>query len=226
MHFTEASCPSVVAFLLIVGAVIAAFLVATAHSVPRKKAWQVAGSLFLWLGAISAVVAYGPFQKAPMPGLPVFLAIILLVTLGAALSPFGGLLARNVPVYALVLFQAFRLPLELVLHEWSAQRVIPKTMTWTGSNWDILTGIVALLAGPLCKDNKALAWLANGVGLVLLANVIRVAVLSSPLPFAWKVRPPLQLAFHLPYAWIVPVCVAGALFGHVILTRALLAKRR
>jgi hypothetical protein len=48
-------------------------------------------------------------------------------------------------------------------------------------------------------------------------------VMSSPLPFAWKdVDPPLQLALHLPYALIVTVCVAGALAGHVVLTRALL----
>ncbi len=43
---------------------------------------------------------------------------------------------------------------------------------------------------------------------------------SSPLP----VEPPLVLAFHLPNALIVPVCVGGALFGHVALTRALLRK--
>jgi hypothetical protein len=45
--------------------------------------------------------------------------------------------------------------------------------------------------------------------------------MSSPLPFAWGVKPPLQLALYLPYAWIVPICVDGALFGHIVLTRAL-----
>jgi hypothetical protein len=43
-------------------------------------------------------------------------------------------------------------------------------------------------------------------------------------PFGWNVSPPLVLAMHLPYAWIVPICVAGALCGHVVLTRALLMK--
>jgi hypothetical protein len=46
-----------------------------------------------------------------------------------------------------------------------------------------------------------------------------------PLPFAWGVQPPLQLVMYLPYALIGPVCVAGALAGHVILTRALLSRR-
>ena len=35
---------------------------------------------------------------------------------------------------------------------------------------------------------------------------------------------PLLLPAHLPYAWIVPVCVAGALTGHIVLTRALMRR--
>ena len=35
----------------------------------------------------------------------------------------------------------------------------------------------------------------------------------------------MTLAMHLPYAWIVPICVAGALCGHIVLTRALLMRR-
>jgi hypothetical protein len=38
------------------------------------------------------------------------------------------------------------------------------------------------------------------------------------------VTPPLLLALHLPYAWIGPVCVGGALAGHIVLTRALLRR--
>ncbi len=73
---------------------------------------------------------------------------------------------------------------------------------------------------------RAAGWLANVVGLALLANVGRVAVRPSALPFAWPdVSPRLQLAMYLPYAWIGPVCVGGALAGHVILTRALLHAR-
>jgi hypothetical protein len=65
---------------------------------------------------------------------------------------------------------------------------------------------------------------ANLVGIVLLVNVARVALLSSPVPFGWGVEPPLVLALHLPYALIGPVCVSGALLGHVVLTRALVLR--
>ena len=99
---------------------------------------------------------------------------------------------------------------------------IPETMTWSGSNLDIISGIVAIVTAPLASRSRAIAWVANLVGLVLLINVGRVAMMSSPLPFAWPVTPALQLVLYLPYAWIGPVCVAGALAGHVVLTRALL----
>ena len=54
--------------------------------------------------------------------------------------------------------------------------------------------------------------------------MIRVAVLSSPIPIGWGQQPPLQLALHLPYALIGPICVGGALAGHGILTRALMLR--
>jgi threonine/homoserine efflux transporter RhtA len=126
----------------------------------------------------------------------------------------------------LVGFQTFRLPLELVMHCWAVQGTIPTTMTWTGQNWDVVGGIAALLLAPLARRRPVAAWLAIVVGSLLLLNVVRVAVLSSPLPFAWEVQPRLQLAMHFPYMLIGPVCVAGALFGHIVLTRAMLRVAR
>jgi hypothetical protein len=180
-----------------------------------------AGGLSLWLGAQAALVASGKMTSLPLNGLPLFFGPILVVWIGLGLSPVGRQMASAVPLTALVAFQAFRLPLELVLHEWAAQGVIPGTMTWTGQNQDILSGVLALACAPLASRYLLLARLANGVGAMLLMNVIRVALFSSPVPFGWGLQPPLLLAFHLPYALIGPVCVGGALFGHIVLTRAL-----
>jgi len=55
-----------------------------------------------------------------------------------------------------------------------------------------------------------------------LANVARIAAFSSPVPFRTYLNdPPVLLAFHFPYGWIVPICVGGALFGHLVLFRRL-----
>jgi hypothetical protein len=53
-----------------------------------------------------------------------------------------------------------------------------------------------------------------------------IALLSSPVPFRAYDGQPLTLAFHLPYAWILPMCVSPALFGHLVLFRKLLGPQR
>ena len=222
MDFQPASAGSLAAFVAIVMAVVVAFLWAVHRSYRTGRA--VAGAAFAlaaWLGGLSALIASGRMPGLPLSGLPLFFAPILLLGIGAGLSPLGGKLATGVPLAALVGFQVFRLPLELVLHAWAAQGVIPETMTWTGQNWDIVSGVTALISAPLATRHRVAARVANIVGFALLVNVMRVAVLSSPLPFGWGQQPPLLLALHLPYAFIGPICVGGALFGHVVLTRAL-----
>ncbi len=225
MPFHPASAGSLGVFVLIVMAVVVAFLLAVHRAYRTGRA--VAGAalaLAVWLGGLSALIATGRMAGLPLSGLPFFLAPILLIGVGAGLSPFGGRLAASVPLAALVGFQAFRLPLELVLHAWAAQGTIPETMTWTGQNWDIISGLAALVCAPLAARHPIAARVANVVGFALLVNVMRVAILSSPLPFGWGQQPPLLLALHLPYAFIGPVCVGGALFGHVVLTRKLWTK--
>ncbi len=219
MTFTPASPGSLAVFLVVVAFVVAAFLAAGHRAFGRRAGATaaLAATLAAWLGGLSALVASGR-----LPGLPLFFGAVLLVSTLAALSPLGARFAATVPLGALVGFQGFRLPLELVLHDWARQGTIPGTMTWSGQNWDIVAGLVALLAAPFAARRRGVAWGANVVGLLLLLNVMRVAVLSSPLPFGWGQQPPLVLAWHWPYALIGPVCVGGALFGHLVLTRALL----
>jgi hypothetical protein len=218
-------------FLAIVAAILLALLAAVWRGAaaegarPAPRTAYVALGCFVWLAVLGEFVMKGAVAAAPMPALLVFVGASNLMGVALGLSPIGGSIARGVPIGALVAFQGFRLPLELVLHDWARQGSIPGSMTWSGSNFDVVSGIVALAAAPFAARRRAVAWAMNAIGLALLVNVARVAILSSPLPFAWHVTPPLLLAAHLPYALIVPVCVAGALFGHVVLTRALLRPR-
>jgi hypothetical protein len=228
--FQPASAPSVLAFLMVCGVVVASFLRGIWISAraegrnPVSRTLGVAGGVILWLGLAASLVASGWVEAVPVH-LMVFGAGIMAGSFLIGLSLIGRWLASANPVAWLLAFQGFRLPLELVLHSWVKQGVIPETMTWTGSNWDILSGIVALGLAPFSGRSKA-AWVGNIIGFVLLLNVGRVAVLSAPVPFGWAyVTPKLQLPFHLPYALIVPVCVGGALIGHIALTRALLRRK-
>lgn len=225
MSFTPASPASLLAFAAIVVAVLYALLLAVHLAYRSFKVTALAGVLLgTWLGLQAALVASGRMASLPLNGLPVFFLPVLLIWTALALSPVGARIAATLPLTALVGFQAFRLPLELVLHAWFRQGVIPETMTWSGQNWDIVSGILASVCAPLAHRHRWAARLANIVGLALLLNVMRVALLSTPVPFGWDIEPKLLLAFHLPYAFIGPVCVGGALFGHLVLTRALWAK--
>lgn len=226
MSFTPASSASVIAFMAIVAFVVIAFLLAVYRSYggDLRRTLLAALAAGAWLGVLAGLAASGRMETLPGRGVPVFFGLVLLVSISAGLTAFGGRIARTVPLAALVAFQGFRFPLELVLHEWARQGTIPGTMTWTGQNWDIVAGLVMLLAAPFAARRRGVAWGANLVGLLLLLNVMRVAVMSSPLPFGWGQEPPLLLALHLPYALIGPVCVGGALFGHLVLTRALLQR--
>jgi hypothetical protein len=225
VSFTPASPASLLAFATIVVAVLYALLLAVHLTYRSFKVTALAGVLLgAWLGLQAALVASGRMTTLPLNGLPFFFLPVLVIWTGLALSPVGARLAAALPVAALVGFQAFRLPLELVLHAWFRQGVIPETMTWSGQNWDIVSGILALVCAPLAHRHRWAARLANIAGLALLLNVMRVAILSTPVPFGWDIEPKLLLAFHLPYAFIGPVCVGGALFGHLVLTRALWTK--
>lgn len=225
MHWIEPSTPLTIVFAAIVAGVVIAFLAAVRRVAPERLP-LTAGLLVVWL-AITGLLAGSGQLEAQLPfSLFAFMGASNLLALGVALSPLGRRLA-TLPLATLVGFHAFRLPLEVVLHRLHAEGTLPVTMTWEGRNLDVITGVLALLLipllrGPVTARTRALAMAFNGIGLALLLNVMVTAILSSPVPFRrFMAEPALQLAFHVPWVWIVPVCVAGALGGHVVLFRAL-----
>lgn len=225
--FTRPSDLSLVFFLLVVGAVllsviVGAYFTEDEPAIGSRYARRVAFGLALWLVLSSAPTASGLIQRSPIPWLPLFIATVALAGAAFGLSRVGAAFS-HLPLSWLIAFHAFRLPLELILHQWAIEGTIPETMTWSGSNWDVLTGLLAIPAAMFAK-HRAIAWGFNVIGGALLVNVMRVAIMSSPLPFSWQVEPQLRLAFYLPYAWIASVCVAGAIAGHVVLTKALVRK--
>lgn len=218
--FVPADKASVILFLCFA---IVMFL--TCNWALRKVDQKLSFAFILLLVALVLIVQTGIVERNPFPLIPIIFATILGLSLWVSLSPSGLILAQQVPIWVLVGFQGFRFFLELILHHWAEIGTIPPTMTWTGQNYDIISGAVAILLAPFARRSLGAAWLANGIGFVLLLNVLRVVVLSSPLPFSWPLDRPLQLIFHMPYALIGPLFVAPALIVHLITFRRLFHER-
>ncbi len=163
---------------------------------------------------------------------PVILRVMapaVAATLAIAWSPWATRLARNLPLGVLIGFQAFRLPLELWLHRGYVEGVVPIQMTYSGLNFDIVTGITA--AGILVWSRRGplprwVVGLWSLLGLTLLCVIVTVAVLSVPGPLrAFAADPPNEIVLSAPFVWLPTVLVLSALLGHVIVLRAWFAGR-
>ena len=73
---------------------------------------------------------------------------LLIIVIAAAFSNYAKRLALATPQASLVAFHFFRLPLELVLHQWWKDGFLPIQMTYVGDNLDIITGIAAIIFAP------------------------------------------------------------------------------
>jgi hypothetical protein len=128
------------------------------------------------------------------------------------------------PLWALVGFQVFRVPLELVMHRAYVEGVMPGQMSYSGQNYDILSGISAGALGFWLTRGQVprrVVVLWNAVGLVLLVNVVAIAVVSTPL-FRWFGDERLNVfVTYPPFVWLPAVLVTAALMGHVLVWRRL-----
>jgi hypothetical protein len=66
---------------------------------------------------------------------------------------------RSLSSTPLVGFQAFPLPLELLMHQAALEGTTPPQMTYTGSNFDIVSGATAPWVGSAAAFGYAPRWL-------------------------------------------------------------------
>jgi hypothetical protein len=131
------------------------------------------------------------------------------------------------PVAALVGYQGFRVLVELLLHRAYSEGLMPVQMSYTGRNFDIVTGITALALGTwlaIGGSSRLLVAVWNVLGVALLANILVVALLSSPTPFRVFMNEPSNVWItRAPWVWLPTVMVFAAVFGHVAVFRRLLS---
>jgi hypothetical protein len=212
----------VIALVVLVLVGIVAF-----RTLGKRRAIRVTLGALAWL-AVAAALALSGFL-ADFDGVPPRAAVLLVPTLGLPLwlgfSRTGSALA-NAPIALLVGFHGFRLPLELVMHQAALEGTMPAQMTYTGYNFDIVSGASAFVVAALAARGQAPRWLLlawNVLGSALLVAILLIAVVSLP-GFAAFGSEPVRLntwIAYFPFVWLPAGPVSGAVLGHVLLWRRL-----
>ena len=221
------NAPQTLAFpftLLVV--VVATALVMVVQRI--KPGWRLGVRLALgaWLLATSAAAASGWLRSDMLPP-PLFAFVIPSVTIGIWMgySVVGPHLGSAVPVWGMLLLQGFRFPLELLMHYAYELGLMPVQMSYSGRNFDIVTGIIAIVLGFLALRGSAPRWAIwawNLLGTALLINIVTVAILSFPTPFrVFMNDPPNVWVTYVPFVWLPTLLVPAAAFGHAAFFRHL-----
>lgn len=210
-----------IASLACVVAALFAWLLISRGRVPAPQAFGAiaAGMGAEWLLASSGTLQH--WSQRPPPFM-VMMAALFVLTLAIALGRTGRRVAAGASFALLVGLQAFRLPLELVMHAAARQGIMPVQMSYSGWNFDIVTGALAIPVAIAAAAGRAPRWLILGwnlLGLALLINVVTIAVVSTPLVAAFGAEHLNTWVADAPYVWLPGVLVPAALFGHLVMLR-------
>lgn len=199
-----------------------------AHDARRARSYALGAVAWLaFTGTLAYAGFLARFDALPPPFLLVIVPTFLLpIMLG--MSRIGRDVAMLTPLAWLIGFHAFRFPLELVMHKAADEGTMPIQMTFTGLNFDIVTGVSALVIALLVTRGYAPRWLLvgwNTLGSLLLMAIVAIAIASLPLFRAFGDEPAQINTWvaYFPFVWLPAGPVAAALFGHIVLWRRLLS---
>jgi hypothetical protein len=224
---TSYADPVVLCFILLPLALVGWLVWRLPATRARAVAAIVAGA---WMGATWAAAASGflrQWEVAPPPFLILPVGIVALAT-ALAMGSCGRQLIAGTPLWMLVGVQGFRLPLELAMHALADRGIMPPQMTYTGWNFDILTGVSALIVAALAyrRPSRAVVMSWNLLGLLLLVNIVTIAIVSTPRVAAFGPDRLNTFITYPPFVWLPAVMVLAALAGHLVIFRALREARQ
>ena len=216
--------------------VVAAAFVFAVHRVasgPREWAGGASRATILaalavgaWLVGTYALASSGFLRFSTRPPTVLVIAagvVALSITIGT--SELGRRLAAGIPLAALIGVQGFRLPLELMMHQAYVEGLMPVQMSYSGFNFDILTGISAIIVALVLArrpGSLVLVRIWNTAGIVLLVNILAIAIVSAPTPLrVFQNEPANEWIAHAPWVWLPAVYVLAAIVGHILVFRRL-----
>lgn len=159
----------------------------------------------------------------------VIMPVILAIVIGFIRSKSSDINSqRNLTYSTAVHFVRF--PVEIVLFQLYSYQLLPKMMTFSGLNFDILAGITApimafLFAKGFVGRRVLLTW--NILGLILILFVFGMGILTAELPFQqFAFEQPNRGMVYAPYVLLPATIVPIVIWTHLMDIRYLLHSKK
>jgi len=144
---------------------------------------------------------------------PILLIVYLLV--------FKKEFIASINLEQLNYIHVIRVPIEIGIMWLCTAKAMPEEMTYDGRNLDIIVGMTAPFVAFLYFNRKTLSrnmylvW--NIFGLIMLANVVGMGILSAPTPLQKMAfdQPNIAVLYY-PFSWLVCFLVPLVLFIHIV----------
>lgn len=185
--------------------------------------WCIITSILSLSGVLS------DFSTFP-PKMTIVLIIPLVTIIWLARTKEVKEILIHTPPESIIWIQSFRIVVEILLWRLYVDNLAPIQMTFEGSNFDISSGLTALVVAYLVANKKissplVIAW--NLACIALLANIVVIAILSMPTPFRVFMNEPANtIVSKFPIVWLPALLVPLAYGLNFLSIRQILNSKR
>jgi hypothetical protein len=214
--------------LAVVVAALTIMLVARVGPREGMIAAVVVAVLMIAEYALASTGVLREWTRRPPP-FTVAVAVPIVLALVTAMSSLGRRIAASASFAWIIGIQAFRFPLELLMHRAATTGLMPVQMSYSGLNFDIVTGVLTIVVATVAsrsERSRSLILVWNVLGSLLLINIIAVAVASTPMFAAFGPERLNTWVADPPYVFLPTVLVPAAVFGHALTWRKLAVEKR
>jgi hypothetical protein len=177
--------------------------------------------LLFWIALIGGLTYsdfFSDFNSRP-PRLMLFAMMAMTFIIALFVVPRSRAFINRIPIATITHIHIIRIPVEIVLWWLFLAGAVPETITFEGTNYDIVSGITAPFVALFLVGKKnqsrigAILW--NFAALGLLLNVVFRAVAATPY-FNDGLSSTLNVAmFYYPFIYLPLFVVPAVFFAHL-----------
>lgn len=173
---------------------------------------------------VQSIVTFSGFYRTNLDSLPprFVLAVLpaVLIIISLFISKRGKNFLMSLDLQKLTFLSVVRIPVELSLLSLFVYKAIPIEMTFEGFNYDIISGITAIIISWFAFKNhsirKFLLWIWNIAALALLITIVIISIFSTPTSFqVFGIDQPNIAILNFPYVLLPGFIVPVVFFTHL-----------